>query len=195
MGRALAQAAVDLGHDVVVVSGPVDVTYPEAATVRAVVTTDELLAACAETFPHCDGLIAAAAPCDYRPVRVARDKMSKTGAPIELRLVETPDVVATLAAAKTHQWIVGFALETEDPRYRALVKLERKQCDLMVSNGPKAMHAIDNEVELIDPSGAVVGAFAGPKEVVAAEILAVIQQRLVVASRGTPTWTASRRRV
>lgn len=175
----MAQAALALGHDVVIVSGPVDVTYPDAAIVRPVISTDELLEVCAREFPSCDGLIAAAAPCDYRPVCVAHDKISKTGEPIELRLVETADVVATLAAEKTHQWIVGFALETEDRRFRAIVKLERKRCDLMVSNGPKAMHAVDNEVEVIDHEGHVIGVFAGRKEVVAREILAIIQRRLI----------------
>jgi phosphopantothenoylcysteine decarboxylase/phosphopantothenate--cysteine ligase len=179
MGRALAQAALAHGHEVVVVSGPVDVTYPDAAIVRPVVSTDELLEVCAREFLTCDGLIAAAAPCDYRPVRVARDKISKMGTPIDLRLVETADVVATLAAEKTHQWIVGFALETEDRRFRAMAKLERKRCDLMVSNGPKAMHAVDNEVEVIDHEGHVIGVFSGRKEVVAHEILAIIQRRLI----------------
>ena len=180
----MAQAALARGHDVVVVSGPVDVTYPAAATVRPVVSTEELLAVCAEEFPSCDGLIVAAAPCDYRPVRVAREKISKTGSPIELRLVETADIVATLAAAKTRQWIVGFALETTDKRFRALVKLERKRCDLMVSNGPRAMHAADNEVEVIDHEGHVIGAFAGPKEMVARKILTIIHRRLIDASPG-----------
>ena len=60
------------------------------------------------------GLIAAAAPCDYRPLTVARHKIRKTGDPLKLQLVETPDVVA-IGAGKNTQWMVAFALETEDP--------------------------------------------------------------------------------
>src|SRR5215218_1989963 len=70
MGGALAAAALALGHDVIVVTGPVAIAYPQDAEVRRIVSTEELLAACQELFPTCDGVIGAAAPCDYRPVRV-----------------------------------------------------------------------------------------------------------------------------
>lgn len=180
MGRALALAAIARGHQVVVVSGPVEVTYPAAADVRPVLTTDDMLAACREIFPACDGLIAAAAPCDYRPLRVAPHKITKTGRPLELQLVETPDVVATLGAEKQPaQWLVGFALETQDRRIRAQVKLEKKSCDLMVVNGLEAMHAADNHVEILDRRGAVVATLQGPKEDVAHGILQVIEDRLL----------------
>jgi phosphopantothenoylcysteine decarboxylase/phosphopantothenate--cysteine ligase len=183
MGRALAAAGIALGHQVVVVSGPVNIEYPAAATVRSVVSTEELLAACQELFPGCDGAIGAAAPCDYRPVRVEEHKISKTGQPLLLNLVETPDVMATLGASKRPgQWLVGFALETDDQRFRALTKLQRKSCDLMVLNGPTAMDADDNQVEVLDHTGAVVAAFAGSKGEVAAGILSVIQQRLIDAA-------------
>ena len=179
MGRALAEAVLELGHQAVVVSGPVDVQYPAAAEVRDVVSTEEMLAVCREEFARCDGLIGAAAPCDYRPVRIEPNKISKTGEPLELNLIETDDVVATLGSEKQHQWLVGFALETEDHRLRALAKLERKSCDLMVLNGPEAMHSLDNSVEILDPEGDVIEAISGSKEKVAHGILAVISQRLI----------------
>lgn len=181
MGRALAAAAADLGHEVVVVSGPVDVTYPEPAQVLPVVSTEEMLAVCREQFAACDGLIGAAAPCDYRPQHVQQNKISKTGQPLQLELIETADVVATLGLEKRHQWLVGFALETEDHRLRALAKLESKSCDLMVLNGPEAMNASQNTVEIIDPAGQVVARASGAKRDVARTILQVIQERLVEA--------------
>jgi len=184
MGRALAEAAVELGHEVVVVSGPVTIDYPNAAKVRQIISTDELLAVCQELFPTCDGVIGAAAPCDYRPVRVEERKIAKTGAPLVLNLVETPDVMATLGANKRpDQWLVGFALETDDQRFRALTKLQRKSCDLIVLNGPMAMDAADNQVEVLDKSGTVVATFTGKKERVGREILGVIQQRLIDGPR------------
>ncbi len=184
MGRALAAAALELGHQVVIVSGPVDITYPAAATLRSVVSTEEMLETARAEFPTCDGLIGAAAPCDYRPARVEASKISKTGDPLLLQLGETDDIVATLGSEKkSGQWLVGFALETEDHRLRALAKLERKSCDLMVSNGPEAMHSLDNRVEIIDASGNVIESLSGPKEDVARGILAVIEQRLIGASR------------
>jgi phosphopantothenoylcysteine decarboxylase/phosphopantothenate--cysteine ligase len=180
MGRALAEAAIKLGHEVVVVSGPVSLSYPPKAEVRQVVSTEELLDACQELFPSCDGVIGAAAPCDYRPIRVEEHKIAKTGQPLVLNLIETPDVMATLGAAKRPgQWLVGFALETDDPRFRALAKLERKSCDLIVLNGPGAIDAADNQVEVLDREGSIVAAIAGSKENVARGILRAIEQRLI----------------
>ncbi len=179
MGAALALAAIRLGHQVVVVSGPVDIKYPRAAEVIPVVSTEDMLEVCLDVFPGCDGLIGVAAPCDYRPVVVASQKIRKTGEPLRLHLVETPDVVALLAAVKQSQWLVAFALETEDQRMRALQKLERKSCDLIVANGPGAMHAQSVEVEVIDASGDVVAALHGPKEEVGQRIMEVVQRRLI----------------
>jgi len=184
MGRALAEAALGLGHEVVVVSGPVEVDYPAAAKVVGVVSTEEMLLAAASEFESCDGLIGAAAPCDYRPVRVESHKIAKTGQPIDLHLIETDDVVATLSAKKERRWVVGFALETEDHRLRALAKLERKFCDLMISNGPQAISATDNQVEVITPAGEVIASIDGSKEDVAKCILTIIEE-LLVAPRKT----------
>ena len=180
MGRALVEAALALGHEVVVVSGPVETTYPPEAEVVPVISTEEMLAACRERFQKCDGLIGAAAPCDYRPMKIEQQKIAKTGDPLELHLVETPDIVATLGAEKrSDQWVVGFALETQDQRFRALVKLEKKSCDMIVINGPEAMNAPDNNVDVLDRGGKVVASLAGSKESVAAGILKIIEERLI----------------
>lgn len=179
MGRALAEAALATGHSVVVVSGPVEIEYPSDATVVSVVSTEEMLAAAEMEFEHCDGLIGAAAPCDYRPVRIESHKIAKTGLPIDLHLIETDDIVATLGAKKGRRWVVGFALETEDRRLRALAKLEKKFCDLIVSNGPEAISAADNSIEVITPTGDVIATIDGTKEAVAAELLSVIGERLI----------------
>ena len=150
------------------------------------ISTEELLETCLREFPHCDGVIGAAAPCDYRPVQVLSKKIAKTGQPLELHLVETPDVMATLGASKrSGQWLVGFALETDDQRFRALVKLEKKSCDLMVLNGPEAMNALATRVEILDRSGTVVEALSGTKQQVADGIFRVIQARLI-DQRRTP---------
>ncbi|MEO2048180.1 MAG: phosphopantothenoylcysteine decarboxylase [Pirellulales bacterium] len=179
MGKALAEAALSDGHDVIVVSGPVQVRYPEAAQIIPVISTEEMLTAAREIFSTCDGLIGAAAPCDYRPTHVEPGKIAKTGQPLQLHLVETDDIVASLAATKDQRWVVGFALETDDHRLRALAKLQRKCCDLMVSNGVEAMHATDNQVEILDPTGTILEQVAGSKEYVAERILAVVGQQLI----------------
>lgn len=181
MGSALASAALDRGHEVVVVTGPVSVGYPDAAKVIEVVTTDEMLQSAVEVFQECDGAIGAAAPCDYMPRVIQSQKISKTGQPLTIELIETADVVAMLGQGKQKgQWVVGFALETEDQRFRATVKLERKHCDLMVSNGPGAIDASRNDVELLDPEGNVLAKIEGTKEMVARRLMEEIERVLTV---------------
>lgn len=184
MGSALAEAVIEAGHEAVVVSGLVDVDYPHGAEVVNVVSTEEMLEACLKVFPGCDGLIAAAAPCDYRPLKVAAQKISKTGQPLTLDLVETPDVVAALAAIRESQWLVAFALETEDRRMRAQQKLERKSCDLIVANGPASIHAPDTMLEVIDRAGNVLASVSADKRTAAREVFRVIHERLITPRRG-----------
>jgi len=179
MGSALAEACLAAGHEALVVSGPVDVAYPAAVEVVPVISTEEMLEACLDAFPTCDGLIGAAAPCDYRPIRVAPHKLAKTGGALKLHLVETPDVVALCGAIKEHQWIVAFALETQDQRMRALQKLERKSADLIVLNGPGAIQTSQTEIEIIDRRGKILAALSGSKRTVAEGILRVVHQRLI----------------
>lgn len=180
MGASLVAAALKLGHEVIVVSGPVAVEYPDAATVFPVVTTDEMLEQSQRIFDDCDGMIGAAAPCDYRPHYIEDQKIAKTGEPLILELIETPDVVAMLGQSKRRdQWVVGFALETSDRRFRATVKLQKKHCDLIVSNGPQAIDAEDNEVELLSCGGEVVAAVRGNKQHVADELMRHIHAELI----------------
>ncbi len=183
MGLALVEAALAGGHEAVVVSGPVEITYPAAARVIPVLTTDEMLAAARAEFPQCDGLIGVAAPCDYKPTKVEDHKIAKTGEPLTLQLIETPDIVATLGnecrQQSSPQWVVGFALETDDRHFRAVTKLQKKSCDLIVLNGPEAMNALTNDVEILDRTGAVVAKFQGSKSDVARGIFGEIQSRLI----------------
>jgi phosphopantothenoylcysteine decarboxylase/phosphopantothenate--cysteine ligase len=183
MGSALAQAALQAGHQVVLVSGPVRVRYPSGVKLREVETTQEMLEACLEEFPACDGLIGAAAPCDYQPTTVSESKLKKTGEPLMLKLVETPDIVATLGKKKrTDQWTVGFALETEDARFQAIGKLQRKLCDLVVVNGVAAINSPNNEIEILDRKGSVVAAAIGSKQKLAKLIVRVVFEQLAPSS-------------
>ncbi|MEZ6103985.1 MAG: phosphopantothenoylcysteine decarboxylase [Pirellulaceae bacterium] len=179
MGACLVAAAIERGHDVVVVSGPVDVRYDTRATVHRVTTTDEMLSVVRRQFAECDGLVGVAAPCDYRPLRVEDHKIAKTGQPLVLHLVETPDIVATMGSEKGDRWVVGFALETEDHRFRAITKLQKKSCDLIVLNEPQAMDSATNQVEVLDGLGNVVLACSGSKEDVAARLFELFESRLI----------------
>jgi phosphopantothenoylcysteine decarboxylase/phosphopantothenate--cysteine ligase len=171
MGAALAQAAVELGHEVIVVSGPVRVSYPRAAQVIPVVTTEEMAEACYRHFAGCDGVIAAAAPCDFRPVYFSPSKIRRSGGRLLLELEETPDIVASLAARRQAQWLVAFALETDATRECAVAKLHRKGCDLIVLNTPEAIDSETTAVEVLDGAGRVLGSYQGSKTEVARQLI------------------------
>lgn len=180
MGCAVAAAALSLGHQVTIVTGPVHITYPAEATVIPVVSTQEMFETCVQLFPDFSGAIGVAAPCDYEPLVVASEKIAKTGRPIQLELHETRDIIAHLGAGKRNdQWVVGFALETHDERFRALAKLETKCCDLIVLNRPEAMQSDSNQVELFDATGTCLANLGGLKKDVAKEILKHIDALLI----------------
>lgn len=184
MGSCLAQACIELGHDVTIVTGPVHIAYPPEAQVISVTSTDEMLNKALEYFPEFDGAIGAAAPCDYQPAEVAPRKITKTGKGISLDLIETSDVIATLGALKrTDQWVVGFALETDDHHFRAITKAQRKCCDLIVLNDVAAIDSKYNEIELLQPDGRCILKAAGNKRQVADEIVAAIQSSLITSDR------------
>jgi phosphopantothenoylcysteine decarboxylase/phosphopantothenate--cysteine ligase len=177
MGYALAEAALKLGHEVVLVTGPVDLRPPVGCEVHAVEMTSQMRDACIASFGTCHGVIAAAAVCDYRPVRRVAGKIAKTGGPITIEMIETDDVLAELGASKESRWVVGFALEAENPRERALQKLRGKNCDWIVLYGPSAIASPRNEVELLGANGASVETWSGTKTEVADSLLRWLDER------------------
>ena len=180
MALALVKAARAAGHEVTVVSGPVAVDYPRGAKVIQVLTTGEMLDSCLERLPHVDGVIAAAAPCDFEPERRVRGKIPRRGTVLTLRLKPTVDVIATVARkARNSQWMVAFALEPEaDPR-RALEKITTKRCDLIVVNDLTAIDATQTAVTVYDRTHARVGGRKGTKAAVATWLVRLIGARLM----------------
>jgi phosphopantothenoylcysteine decarboxylase/phosphopantothenate--cysteine ligase len=164
MGYALADVCRLAGHEVVLVSGPVSLTPPDGCDVYQIETTQQLLDVCRAEWPQCDGVIATAAVCDYRPVERFSGKLVKTGASLKLELVETADVLADLGQTKGNRWIVGFALESSEYAHvNALKKLKEKNCDAIVLNRPTAIGSESNEIEVINSTGDRVANFAGTK--------------------------------
>lgn len=178
MGYALAAAAIHAGWDVDLVSGPVSLSPPVGCRFHPVVTTAEMKQACLQEIPHCDGVIAAAAVCDFRPRRRQPGKITKTGAPLSFEFEETEDVLAELGRLKEHRWIVGFALEARDPRENALRKLRHKGCDFILLNDPSAIGSENTAIELLDASGTVRETWSGSKQDVAMSIVAWLQKHL-----------------
>jgi len=177
MGCALAIAGLKEGFDVIVVSGPVSIQYPQEATVIDVISTQEMYDAVIEAWPNCVGLIGAAAPCDFRPVNYSEAKIKKTADSkngLQIDLVENPDILAAAGELKTkQQWSVGFALETNDGAANAVQKLKKKNCDFIVLNDPSAIDAETNSVSIYDASGACVESASGTKQTIADRILAL----------------------
>jgi phosphopantothenoylcysteine decarboxylase/phosphopantothenate--cysteine ligase len=181
MGYALATAALDAGHDVVLVSGPVEVPAPVGAEVHPVETTEQMRNACVARFSDCDGVIAAAAVCDYKPRHRIAGKIAKTGDPIAIEMIETDDVLAQLGRRKDGRWVIGFALEAENPRANALQKLRAKNCDYVVVNSPAAIGSPTNTVELIDAGGQPVAQWSGDKREVALNLIEFVSRTFSAA--------------
>jgi phosphopantothenoylcysteine decarboxylase / phosphopantothenate---cysteine ligase len=183
MGYSIARSMLDAGHEVVLVSGPVPLDPPPGCEVHRIETTEELRRACVRLFPACDGVIAVAAVCDFQPRERFSGKIAKSGAAVTFEFIETADVLAELGREKGDRWIVGFALESQDPRENALRKLKMKNCDCIVVNDTSAISANDNQVEVLDPEGKTVARFAGPKQFVAAELVKWIQSEIADQDR------------
>lgn len=152
-GYALARAAARRGADVTLVSGPVSLAAPEGVRTVRVKTAREMMEAAEEAFASADIGLFAAAVADMRPREAAAGKLKKGAADAELGtidLVENPDILATLGAAKRPgQVVVGFAAETSDVVAYAQKKLASKHADLIVGNivgEGKAFGTDDNEV-------------------------------------------------
>jgi phosphopantothenoylcysteine decarboxylase/phosphopantothenate--cysteine ligase len=189
MAKALAAAALARGHRVTIVSGPVAIDYPATARVIPVVTTSEMLAASLSVLPACDGVIAAAAPCDFEPAKKAAGKIPRQGSGLTVALEPTTDVIATLAArskrgpARESKWFVAFALEPGADRKRACEKVTAKQCDLIVVNDLSALEADATAVDVYDADHQHVGAKKGTKKSVATWLIRLIEATLVAAAK------------
>ena len=152
-GYAIARAAARRGADVTLVSGPTALAAPEGVRTVHVKTAREMLAAAEEAFPAADVAVFSAAVADMRPKEPAARKLKKgePGADLgTIELVENPDILATLGAAKRDgQVVVGFAAETENVVANARKKLATKHADLIVGNlvgEGRAFGTDDNEV-------------------------------------------------
>ena len=154
MGYALAEAAVEAGAYVKLISGPVNLPAPARIERVSVESAEDMLEASLTNIDSCDIFIAAAAVADYRPTAISEHKIKKGNEEImELHLVKNPDIVATVADLTNKPYTVGFAAETQDLLNYARSKLERKKLDLIVandvSNSDIGFNSDENAVTLI----------------------------------------------
>ena len=159
MGYSLAQAAVDLGAEVTLVSGPTNLSVPDG--LKEFISVDsaiEMYEKVDERFKDTDIFIACAAVADYRPKEYQDKKIKKSDLNLTIELVRNPDILFEMGKKKENQLLVGFAAETNNIIENALKKLEKKNLDMIVANNASTMGTDTNSIEIIrkDRSSTVI---------------------------------------
>ena len=134
MGFAIAEEAASRGASVTLITGPVHLTTPEQVYRKDVVSAEEMKNAILHYFDDSDVLIMAAAVADYKPKVVSDEKIKKKNAELSLELVKTDDILKEIVKNKKQQFVVGFALETNNEQENAKQKLVHKNLDAIVLN-------------------------------------------------------------
>lgn len=176
MGFDIANEAAKRGADVVLITGPTSLTTTnDSIQVVKVLSAKEMYQACHESFTSADIVIGAAAVADYRPKVVADQKIKKNDEEFTIVLEKNPDILASLGAIKTNQFLVGFALETENEIEYAKSKLKKKNLDLIVLNSLNDKGAgfgkPTNKVTFIDKDFTIFPQELKSKEAVAKDII------------------------
>jgi phosphopantothenoylcysteine decarboxylase/phosphopantothenate--cysteine ligase len=175
MGYALAQAAIDRGARVILISGPVGLNPPAGAEVIHVRTAAEMRDAVFANLEPATVVIKCAAVADFRPSVESRRKIKKTSARISLELDPTPDILAELGRKRGDRLLIGFAAETENLEHEARRKLETKNCDMVVANlvgqAETGFESDTNEVALALRTGEFIPLPRASKREIADQIL------------------------
>lgn len=182
MGFALANQAYALGAKVILITGPTHLETNEGVKCIKVNTSNEMFLECEQYFDEVDVFIASAAVADYRPVQVETQKIKKVGNQMSIELEKTVDILKTLGTRKKHQFVVGFALETENEIFNAKEKIEKKNLDLIVLNSLNDKGAgfghDTNKVTIIDVDGIQKHFELKTKNEVAVDILNIIIEKI-----------------
>lgn len=135
MGYELAKRASELGGEVVLVSGPTSLVIEQGSVkIEKVVSAQQMYEAVHRHYDNMDIVIGAAAVADYRPKSVAAEKIKKKESSMSIELIKTLDILKSLGEVKTKQYLVGFALETENELENAKGKLKKKNLDAIILN-------------------------------------------------------------
>ena len=194
MGYSLAQAAVQAGAEVTLVSGPVSLTAPAGAALRRVISAEDMYDACMDELqrrPH-DIVIATAAVSDFRPLQRQATKISKTAEleSLEVVLIRNRDLIASIANLEHRPFCVGFAAETDHHKEHALRKLADKHLDLIVLNDVSrediGFNSSDNAVDVYGSEGLVERFGRMPKAVLGLRLFDLIVRRFSGSSREQP---------
>ena len=166
MGYAIAEAALDAGHDVILISGPVNLAPPRNAKFISVSTSDEMFEAVHRHADESDVCVLCAAVADYKPAQVSPIKIKKGSDGISIKLVETNDILDSLGRLQNRKFLlVGFAAETDHLEANATKKLRKKNCDIIVANDARvAMETDENELLILFRDGDTKKISRAPKK-------------------------------
>ncbi len=176
MGYALAAAAVARGHDVALITGPVELDPPADVETIRVISAEEMFTVADSLFEHCDAAIMTAAVCDYRPARPLNHKLKKQARSRRITLLPTKDICAHLGSIKGERVVIGFAMEDHDHYAHAEGKLARKHCDAIVLNGPDNIGADEATIEILEIGGNWSAPVAGTKQQIADRIVRLAER-------------------
>jgi phosphopantothenoylcysteine decarboxylase/phosphopantothenate--cysteine ligase len=184
MGYALANHAANLGAEVILISGPSNEKISNASINRIDVTSaEQMYKACQSNFKDSDIAIFSAAVADYTPVVVASQKIKKKDISLQIELKPTKDILAAMGRIKKDQFLVGFALETNDGVNNAKSKLRNKNLDLIVLNNLQDKGAgfgtDTNKVTLIDKNEKITTFELKSKTEVAKDIFNEITKKVI----------------
>ena len=175
MGYAIAEAALEAGHEVILISGPVNLGPPRRATLVSVSTSDEMFDAVHRHADNSDVCVLCAAVADYKPAKVLPMKIKKRDGNLSLELVPTRDILDSLGHRQNRQFLlVGFAAETNDVEQNAVQKLRAKNCDIMVANDARlGMESDENELLILFRDGEMKKISRASKDFLARELVKI----------------------
>ena len=176
MGFDIAASAANLGAEVILIAGPTHLSIQNSnITLLRVTSAQEMYDACHEHFNSTDVAICAAAVADYKPKQVAKQKIKKSDSEFSIELERTQDILASLGKIKKKQFLIGFALETENEIENAKLKIQKKNLDLIVLNSLQDEGAgfgmPTNKITFIDKDFVVEPMELKSKELVANDIM------------------------
>ena len=181
MGFALAEAAIELGAEVTLVSGPVNLPTPNNVKRIDVISAQDMLESVMAEVDSQDIFIGCAAVADYKIAQVADQKIKKNDQNMQLALIRNPDILATVAALENKPFTIGFAAETSNVEAYAKGKLERKNLDMIAANdvsiAGQGFNADHNALQVFWADGSQDLPMADKKPL-AKELLQLIAQRM-----------------
>jgi len=176
MGYVLAEVAQRRGAEVILISGPTNITPPQGVNTIFVESALDMEKEVVKYVPRSDVVIASAAVSDYRPEKKEKEKIKTNLQRKSINLTRNPDIIGQLGKQKDSKCLIGFALETRNLEKNAREKLKRKNLDMIIANTPQAMSRNEATVKIFTKSGKKIFLREMKKEKIAKRILSELKE-------------------